>query len=58
MPGDVLVAVDEQPIADGADLAAKIGSMALSRREPADVHNAISRAPRRTEWPCAQVRGC
>ena len=28
MPGDVLVAVDAQPIADGADLAAKIGSMA------------------------------
>jgi serine protease Do len=28
VPGDVLVAVDAQPIADGADLAAKIGSMA------------------------------
>jgi serine protease Do len=28
VPGDVLVAIDAQPITDGADLAAKIGSMA------------------------------
>jgi S1-C subfamily serine protease len=49
VPGDVVLAVDGRSIASGADLAAKIGSMA-KRKRTSSVHSRLRVHNRLSPW--------